>query len=127
VDGANGVAFTSDSRLMVTGSLDRTVKLWDVASGTELDELTRHHKPVNCVAISPDDRLLATGDGVWQRPDEPGEVIVWDLRTRQPLATLRDHQGCVFGLAFSPDGRTLATGSTDRTIRLYTVTRSPAE
>jgi hypothetical protein len=38
-DGANGAAFTSDSRILETGSLDRTVKLWDVTKGTELASL----------------------------------------------------------------------------------------
>jgi WD40 repeat protein len=76
---------------------------------------------VNDVAISPDDKLLASCDGIWQRKDEPGEVKLWDLATRKELPTLGDHLGCVSSVAFSPDGKTLATGSADKTIKLYDV------
>jgi len=124
--GANAAAFTSDSKLLATGSADRAIKLWDVTSGTELATLTGHAKPIEGIAISRDDKILASCDGIWSRRDEPGEVKLWDLATRKELITLRDHQGCVFAVAFSPDGKTLATASADQTIKLWDLVRVEA-
>ncbi len=58
---------------------------------------------VNAVAVSPDGRVLATGDS-------SGTVRLWDARTRQVIRTLTSGISSVLSLGFSPDGTMLAAG-----------------
>src|SRR5437764_1872958 len=60
------VAFSPDSKILVTGGADRLGKLWDVATGSVRADLAGHAGTVLCVAASPDSKLAATAgdDGV---------------------------------------------------------------
>jgi WD40 repeat protein len=58
-NGLYGVAFSPDGKLVASASCDRTVKLWDVASGKMVISL-RHGDEVTSVSFSPDGTLLAS-------------------------------------------------------------------
>ncbi|MCL1475265.1 NB-ARC domain-containing protein [Argonema antarcticum] len=66
------------------------------------------------VAITPDGKLLATGD-------VDGEIRLWQVANGQLLFTHHAHADWVFSVAFSPDGKTLASGSADQTIKLWDI------
>jgi WD40 repeat protein len=111
----NSVAFSSGGHTLATGSIDGTVQLWDVATGTPLgDPLTGSSgAAVNSVAFSRDGRTLATGS-------IDGTVQLWDVATGTPLGDpLTGSSGAaVNSVAFSPDGLTLAT-SDSSAVRLW--------
>jgi WD40 repeat protein len=59
-DPVTSVAFSPDGRLVLTGSEDRTAKLWDIETGEELRTFAGHTKEITSVAFSPDGREVLT-------------------------------------------------------------------
>jgi WD40 repeat protein len=101
------VAYSPDGKTLVSGSEDRTIRVWDVRSGQERSTLRGHTDGVTSVAFSPDGKTLASAS-------KDRTVKLWDAQTGKERATLKGHTGPVLSVAFSPDGGTLA--SADQTI-----------
>ena len=106
------IAFTSDSKLMASGSVDKTIVLWDPATGNQLRALKGHTGTVGSVAFSPDDKLLASGSA-------DNTIKIWDVASGREKQTLTGHTLFVFSVAFSPDGKMLASGSGDQSVKLW--------
>src|ERR1700730_8787370 len=76
------VAFTRDGRILASGSVDQTIKLWDTATGRELRALKGHTGTVTGVAFSADDKVLASSS-----VDQT--IKLWDVATGHELRTLK--------------------------------------
>ena len=100
------------SDLLASGSDDKTVRLWDGATGVPIATLEGHSYSVTSLLFSPDGSRLASGS--WDNT-----VRLWDSATGVPIATLEGHSSYVTSLSFSPDGSRLASGSDDNVIRLW--------
>ncbi|MCZ7638200.1 MAG: hypothetical protein M5U12_20470 [Verrucomicrobia bacterium] len=117
--------FVPDSRLIIAGSRDQTVGVWERVSGRELFRLQgKAHwlSPLQAdvplaLAVSPDGERLVTG-----RLDRTADV--WALAGRTNRFTLRGHEAEIAAVAISPDGRRIATGSFDHTAKIWDATRS---
>ncbi|PSN58997.1 hypothetical protein BS50DRAFT_605439 [Corynespora cassiicola Philippines] len=99
----NSVAFSSDSQRLASASWDKTVKIWDLASGECLNTLGGHEAPVNSAAFSPDSQRLASASG-------------------ECLNTLEGHEDRVYSVAFSPDSQWLASASDDESVKIWDLT-----
>jgi WD40 repeat protein len=88
------------------------VSLTDMASGRSLFTFRGHESEIVAVAISPDGRLLASGD-------VGGRVIVWNSRERRLVHDLSEHREMVYGLAFDHTGQFLASASNDQSTNIW--------
>ncbi|MBN9070726.1 MAG: WD40 repeat domain-containing protein, partial [Rhizobiales bacterium] len=114
------LAFTSDGHLLLSASDDKTIRVWDVASGTTLRTLRGYMGAGNdgkvfALAISPDDRTVAAGGYFGEGIDKPpyGDVRLFDIATGRMTGVLTGAGQSVFGLAYAPDGNEIAAGSGD--------------
>jgi WD40 repeat protein/serine/threonine protein kinase len=108
------VAFSPDGRLLASGSaeLDRTVRVWDVASWKLLHTLAAHDGAVRHVAFSPDSRRLASAG-------EDRTVRIWDAQTGETLHLLEGHVDWVLAVGFGADGRRLVSVAKDGTVKAW--------
>src|SRR5439155_17039269 len=93
-------------RLLATGGIDTSVRVWEVASGLESRRFTGHGQMIHAVAFSPDCRYLASASG-----DAP--VFVWDVygaaapldpnKLWDDLASDAEHGRAIRALLASPD------------------------
>ena len=95
------LAVSPDGSQLVTGSIDRVAKLWDLTTRQAIRSFTGHRMAVGSVAFSADNRLLATGS--WD-----DTVQVWDARSGERLNAFTGLTEGVQDVAFAPLGRTLA-------------------
>ncbi len=107
----SSIDVSQDGRLIATGSIDQTVRLWNAQTGKTMQILRGHKSEVYAVAFSLDNRLLASSG-------YDGRVILWSVKSGKPLRTLEVKSWSV-AIAFSPDSRQLAVGSQDRNIVIY--------
>jgi WD40 repeat protein/serine/threonine protein kinase len=106
------VAFSPDGKLALSGSWDKTLRLWDRASGHCYRMFEGHTEPVRSVAMSWDCRLAASGS-------MDRTVRLWEVATGCCLHSLEGHSRHVLSVALSRDGRQILSGSDDKTIRLW--------
>jgi WD40 repeat protein len=109
------VIFSPDGDLLASASEDKTVKLWDVQTGTLVRALSGHTKGVDTVALGPDGRLLASAS------DLDKIVELWDVQTGAVVRTLTGHGKGVSSMAFSPDGGLLASATGGGKVELWDV------
>jgi WD40 repeat protein len=117
IDRVTEMAFSADGQVLVVGDAGGSVRLWEVASGEERSPLRWHTGDVNSVAVSPDNRFLASACS------SDRKVTITDLKTMQRVHTLEppgDGKAEV-RVAFAGDGRTLAYGGWDDKVRLWDV------
>jgi WD40 repeat protein len=126
------LAFAPDGKVLATGSVDRSVRLWDLETKKVRANIEGYSSAVRAVQISPDGRTLATASdggelslpGIVVKVETGGSKIqLWDFPSGIPRAQLPVQQSNgterVNSLAFIRHGKGLVTGHHDGTIRTW--------
>ena len=118
------LAFSSDGRWLVSGSLDKTAKLWNLSDGHELHTFTGN-KAFTSVEFSPDGGRLVlaatNGSPLNDAKPEGNTIMLWDSDSPNEVRNLIGHEGQVFFVKFSPDGSFLASSNGAATINLWDI------
>jgi serine/threonine protein kinase len=107
----SALALVPGKSLLASACAERVV-LWETTAWKHQQLPARHAAALRCLVVSPDGKLLATGD-------QDGVVVLWDLPEGKFRAALKGHSGAIAVLAFSPEGKSLASGGADARIILW--------
>ena len=102
---------SSDGRYLLTGSRDKTARLWDVSKAAQLQKF-QCQAIVRCVDISSDGRLAAAAS-------EDGIIQIWNTGSGNEVHQLKGHNGVIQCLQFSPDGSRVLSGGDDKLAILW--------
>jgi WD40 repeat protein len=112
--GISSASFSPDGQRVITAQFDETARVWDLATGKQLKDLSGHDGVVLDAGLSPNGRRAITGS-------RDKKVVLWDLERDEPVAVLADHGDYVNTVKFSKDGRKVLTASNDGTARIWSV------
>jgi len=137
-DGVTTVAISPDNRFLAAGSLDKSVRVWDMASGNLLERLedspttSGHKDSVYSVAFAPHSRELVSGSldktvRMWELQPQygaqrsNGTSVVQDQAAKggKCIRTFEGHKDFVLSVALTPDGRWVLSGSKDRGVQFW--------
>jgi len=105
------VDISPDNQLIVTGSNDKTAKIWS-KQGLLLQTL-KHSATIHRVAFSADSQKVISAS-------LDGTINIWQVNG-QLIKTIQAHNAPVWGITVSPDGQYIASASGDRTVKLWTM------
>jgi WD40 repeat protein len=104
--------FSPDNKTLAIPTVNRAIKLWDLATGREPKSLPGHAENVFTALFSPDNKMLATGSF-------DKTIKLWDVETGKELKTLTGHADMVLWLEFSSDSKRLMSVSGDKIFKLW--------
>lgn len=108
----SSLAISADAKLLVSGSRDKVIKIWQLETGELLHTLKGHRDAVLAIALSPDGQIIASGSA-------DKTIKLWHLQTGSLLGTFTGHANTVTALAFTASGDMLVSGSLDKTIKIW--------
>ena len=117
--------FSEKGDTIISVSCDKTIVLWDIASGERIKAFKRCPDGIKAVSYSPQGRYVASayGDSLLM---EKTKIKIWDCSTGRVIHTMQGHNSMINSISFSPDEKYIVTASgdydsikSDNTIRIW--------
>ena len=108
----SGAVYSPDGERVLSWSEDKTLRLWDAATGAAIDAPLRHEEAVEGAVYSPDGKRILS----WS---EDKTLRLWDAATGAAIGEPLRHEGWVKSAVYSPDGKRILSWSNDKTLRLW--------
>jgi WD40 repeat protein/serine/threonine protein kinase len=108
------VALSPDGRWVLSGSEDKTLRLWELSSGKCVRTFEGHKELVTSVALSVDGRWALSGS-------DDKTLRLWEVSSGKCVRTFEGHTSFVSSVALSVDGLWAVSGGYDNTLRLWEV------
>ncbi|MBN2255097.1 MAG: caspase family protein [Deltaproteobacteria bacterium] len=109
------LAFSPDGRYVYSGSMDKTIRQWDVATGKELRRIAGFDEGgVYAIKVTPDGRELLAGS--WS-----GELRMWDIESAETVQSFKGYADSVITVSVSPDGKRVLSGSSGKSFHLWDI------
>jgi len=100
--------------MLISGSCDTTVKIWDVRTKSPSMSFTGHHAQINDVRVSPDGAWLATCGN-------DNKVYIWDIKTGSIIMKFDYHDAPVTCIKFNPQDLAIAAGGNEKFVTYYSL------
>ncbi|XP_026554706.1 POC1 centriolar protein homolog B isoform X2 [Pseudonaja textilis] len=137
-DAVTCVAFSPNTKVLATSSLDRFLMMWNLRPNTKAFRFVGHLEAVTSVEFSPDGYLLASASEdqtarLWipciYSPDgrlivscsEDKTVKIWDIRNKICINNIIDYDGFANYVDFNPDGTCIVSAGSDHTVKFWDI------
>jgi WD40 repeat protein/serine/threonine protein kinase len=110
-DAVGALAFSPDGLILASGSKDKTIKIWNLATGNLIRSFDGDSSAIWSVAFSSDSQQLVTGSSYWR-------IMLWNWKIGELIRTV-EHNSTVWSVAISANGKMLVSGSGDKTSKIW--------
>ena len=108
----NSLKYAPDGTAVYSASDDKSIKMWDVKTGVDINTFNAHTAPVKCIELSEDGKMLVSGD-------MEGKLLVWNAKTGEVKLTINAHEGSVNTVKFTKDQQYLVSGGDDNMLKVW--------
>lgn len=108
----NSLKYAPDGSAVYSASDDKSIKMWDVKTGVDVNTFNAHTAPVRCMELSDNGKLLVSGD-------LDGKILIWDAKTGKVNLTINAHEGSVNTVKFTKDQQYVVSGGDDKMLKVW--------
>ena len=110
----NMVKYSPSGKYVYSASDDKTIKMWDVSTGIDVETFNAHEAPVLSIDLSEDGKTMVSADAA-------GKVIVWNALTGEAKTKIEAHDGPANTAKLAKDVQTIVTGGEDEILKIWNI------